>query len=389
MKKIKTIKVLIICAVMISSFFVSQKVLAQDSGNQNGISFPVAALGNCSDQTSCHAYCNVAANISACANFAKEHGLMTASEASTASQYATLLAHGKGPGGCDSADACDAYCSTISNLSTCLNFAQKNGFTTPDLTEGKKVLKYLQSGGQMPGNCTSKASCQTYCSNPSHMDECKQTFKAIGLNINPTGQGGVDNVSPETLQKFNTLVQQGKTPNGCSEFSACEQYCNDPSHGAACTVFTQLMGFDSSMTQNGQVHNNFQGPGGCNSQQSCDAYCSVASHQAECQAVFQKMGNWQGGPQQGQNGSQNSDQQNSNEQTIAGPGGCNSQQSCDAYCSVASHQAECQAVFQKMGNWQGNLQQSQNDTQQQGGTSTETSGQYPTPSSTTGSSTNP
>ncbi|MBU6232560.1 hypothetical protein KGP36_08095 [Patescibacteria group bacterium] len=334
--------------------------------------FPIAALGGCADREACHAYCNDPANMQACIDYAKSNGMMSQAQADSAQAFASILAKGQGPGGCSSPDACDAYCSTVANMSSCIDFAKAHNFVTPDIKIGEKMLAYIKSGGHMPGGCGSKSECMAYCDQTDHEAECQAVFEAAGVaNMmgpqgNDAGLPGGSGPSPEMLQRFATLEQQGKTPSECTTLRSCLEYCNDPSHGKECSVFgSAIMGPGSDQAKFEQVHKNFQGPGGCDSKESCDTYCSDPSHAAECKSVFQNMGNWQTGSSTGQGGpgqggfSQGGPNQQpgqpqgpGNEQQLPTPGNCNSQASCSAYCSDPAHAAECQADFEKLGNWQ-------------------------------------
>lgn len=260
---------------------------SQEPSASSSITFPIAELGGCTDQTSCHAYCNVPANMQTCTAFAESHGLESSSQAQNADQFAALFAHGgAGPGGCDSPDACDAYCSTVTHLDACIAFAKSHHIADDTLSDAEKVQTYLKGGGAMPGGCNSKSSCQSYCSDQDHMQVCMAFAQKAGLNIG--NGGGPNDISAEELQKFAELLQSGKTPNGCATLQACLSYCNDPSHGAACSTF----GEDLGVQGNEQVVK--PGPGGCTSDATCKAYCSDPSHAAECQAFAHQSNYVQG-----------------------------------------------------------------------------------------------
>ncbi|MDE2312165.1 MAG: hypothetical protein KGJ93_03735 [Patescibacteria group bacterium] len=255
--------------------------------------FPVASLGNCASQSACHAYCDQPAHMPDCVAYAKANGLISQIQADQADQYAQILASGSGPGGCKSADACEAFCTKIVNLKTCIAFAQTHSFVNDDITTGEKVLSYLESGGHMPGNCGSKDSCMAYCGQTDHEQECRQVFTAA--HIMGPGQENpnqpAESFPPEELQKFAALLQSGQTPGGCQDLQACLDFCKNPSQGQACGAFAQAMGFGQN-NSNAQVQNNQPGPGGCTDQASCQTYCSDPSHTQECKTFFQKAGTW-------------------------------------------------------------------------------------------------
>ncbi len=303
----------------------SASASASTTVSLQGVTFPIAALGNCADQTACHAYCNDPAHMDACTTFAESHGLVSADQAQQAQQFASVLASGGGPGGCSSPDSCDAYCSSISHLDACISFAKAHNIGGDQIAQGEKIQSYLKSGGHMPGGCDSQNSCGTYCSDESHRQECMQFAESAGLpQGGPPGSNGAP--SAEMEQKFNAILQSGNTPGGCTTLAACLIYCNDPSHGSACGVFGEAMGAGQGDMQVVQ-----QGPGGCTSDATCKAYCADPSHAAECQQFESKSGNQ--GPQQ------------------AGPGGCTSDATCKTYCADPAHAAECSQFGHEAGNY--------------------------------------
>src|SRR3989344_3756403 len=74
--------------------------------------FPIPELGNCTSAAECKQYCDVSANISACAVFAEKNGMISKEEAAQAKEFADVL-RGDGPGGCKTKDACESYCNGI------------------------------------------------------------------------------------------------------------------------------------------------------------------------------------------------------------------------------------------------------------------------------------
>ncbi len=287
--QLKIIKRVAVAGVITLGFAFVGFVFAQTSSSQN-ITFPISELGNCTDSVSCHVYCNVPDHMQACTAFAQSHGLEAPTDAQKAGQFAKLLAKGSGPGGCTSPDSCNAYCSTVSHLNVCVAFAKANNLTDDNLVQGEKIAGYLTAGGHMPGNCDSKNSCETYCSDQSHAQECMQFAQAIGIKPD---EGGM---SPQMTQKFSELQSTGKIPSGCTTLSDCLRYCSDQSHGSECAHFGEDMGFpDRNSNNNGvgpDVRGNHPGPGGCHSDVSCKAYCSDPSHSVECTQFSRQMGNY-------------------------------------------------------------------------------------------------
>lgn len=243
-----------------------------------GITFPIAELGNCASQSDCRAYCGEPGNMDACVEFAKTHGLMNGDEAKQAEKFKNLLQDGGGPGGCSSENSCRSYCENISHMDECVAFAKKMGVADSDVKQAEKVLSYVKSGGAMPGGCDSKDSCETYCNDFSHAEECFAFAQKAGLNISQ----GNNEIPPGQFQKFLELAKNGQTPGGCKTKDQCESYCKDQSHFQECVDFGEKAGFISSAQAQKIKTLGGKGPGGCDSQTSCESYCNDSSHREEC-----------------------------------------------------------------------------------------------------------
>ena len=167
--------VLIATSILVASFAVAA------SAQENTITFPVAELGNCTDKEACKAYCNDSAHIIECVAFAEVHGLMKKEEAEVARKFAGALQEQGGPGGWPEPPACMAFCDNIEHIEEGLAFADSSGHADADVEEGRKVAKFIKSGGQLPGGCTSRQSCEAYCGNFEPGEECLALAEGAGL----------------------------------------------------------------------------------------------------------------------------------------------------------------------------------------------------------------
>ena len=157
----------------------------------SGITFPIPELGNCSSKEACRAFCESPANIQSCIAFGKAHGLLNKDQADRGEKFAHDLSTTGGPGGCTSPAACRAFCEDVANIEVCSAFAKSHGATGTNIDRGEKIAAYIKAGGVMPGNCTSASSCQTYCKDFAHVEECTTFAKKVGLTENPGVAGGV------------------------------------------------------------------------------------------------------------------------------------------------------------------------------------------------------
>lgn len=252
-----------------------------------GITFPIPELGNCGDEGACRAYCNDTVHIDACVSFAETHGLMNRDEASQAKKFKQVLQSGGGPGGCTNPQDCQTFCSNTANLEVCVKFAKDHGVKDQNVDQGEKILAYVKSGGHMPGNCSSKESCQAYCGDFSHAEECFNFAKNAGIAQTGNGPGGGNGgggnePTPEQVRKFLDLAKNGQTPGGCTSKDACEAYCQTAAHRDECVAFGVKAGFIKPEEADMIKKSGGAGPGGCNSNGSCNAYCNDQSHRDEC-----------------------------------------------------------------------------------------------------------
>lgn len=245
------------------------------------ITYPISELGNCQNQQACRTYCDDTTHLDACLTYAQQHNLLSEQEIKDAREYQDVL-KGKGPGGCTDQQSCRTYCDDITHIQECVAFAQDhNLLPKEELARAQQVAKALSSGAQLPGGCTSAQSCETFCSNPKNVSACFAFAQKAGM------------MSQEEInqaQKIIPLMEQGKTPGGCTSKDSCESYCEDGAHLQECVTFAQQAGMMSKEEGDLALKTGGKGPGGCTSKDSCDAYCNDGAHQEECLAFAQKYG---------------------------------------------------------------------------------------------------
>lgn len=248
--------------------------------------FPIAELGGCTDQASCHAYCDQEANHATCESFAQAHGFSSGADASAAApgqegEAGAAIAEDGGPGQCgkgakDPANACRAYCDQTAHIQECVSYGKTHNLIVgDDLQEAQKVAAALEGGVTLPTGCTSAASCKQVCENPKSIDQAKSCFsfaKAAGLL--PPG------FDEEKAQKVFQAIQSGDAPfKSPKDFAQCEN-STDPSVIEKCTDFAVKSGLLTEQEAQVVKATGGKGPGGCQGKDACDAYCSA--HQDEC-----------------------------------------------------------------------------------------------------------
>lgn len=253
--------------------------------SKDDIVYPVKVLENCKDETECRAYCGNPDHMGVCVTFAEQHNLMSKEEVAQARKFAKV---GKGPGGCRNFDQCETYCHDVAHIEECLAFAEQQGFmSSEELQEAKKVAKALREGAQLPGGCKNKEECEVYCKDPSRMGECIEFAEKAGF---------LSSEELEEARKVVKALQSGATlPGNCRGKEECETYCQDPSHMEECIVFAEAAGFippeEAAMARKMMpLMMRGEMPGGCKSKEECESYCVDESHLEECVEFAQKAG---------------------------------------------------------------------------------------------------
>lgn len=297
------------------------------------ISFPVSELGNCVNKDACKTFCGRDENMLACVNFADKHGLISKDVARKGRKMAEL-GTAKGPGGCESAKTCETYCANVKNIRECVAFGKKTGMmSSVELKEAEKVITALDKGAKLPGGCTSKASCDAYCQKPENIRQCIAFAEAAGFvtakeaammrktrGVGPGGCFGKDACEKYCMaannmeQCINFAVEHDLMPVGelaeakkvlaalkkgvkmpnCRNKADCDVYCRKPANTKECLDFAEAAGFidpnEAKFVRKMMEKGITSGPGGCTSNESCEAYCKQPLHMPQCLAFMKKVG---------------------------------------------------------------------------------------------------
>ncbi len=272
--------------------------------------------GNCGNETECVTYCEDSDHIDECIAFAEKYGFMPEDELAQAKKILPLIKSGQTPGGCKTKAQCELYCSDASHIEVCLKFAEDNDLLPQkELAMAKKMMPLIKNG-ETPGGCVSKIQCEAYCSESAHMRKCLEFGEKQGI------------IPPEELamaKKMLPLMESGKTPGGCTSKESCGEYCDTEGHMEECIAFAEEAGLMSKEEAEMAKKTGGKGPGGCKSKEQCQTYCE--QNQEECMQWAKDNG--LGGEFGGSGGGPG----------FSGPGGCKSQEECMAYCK--DHQEEC------------------------------------------------
>ncbi|MEK7133307.1 MAG: hypothetical protein AAB771_01315, partial [Patescibacteria group bacterium] len=324
LNKIFNFNFIIAAAIVASAFFVSYALVAS-ALSEADIVYPVKELSGCKDETECRSYCNDPLNIKACVAFAEKYSLMSSEEIEQAKKFIAVGANG--PGGCSSADSCESYCNDISHIDECLAFAEKSGLMPPDeLEEARKVQAALASGATLPGGCRNKDECDTYCESPDHMEECIIFAEAAGF------------IPPDELEEARKVliaVKAGAKPPPCRGRAECDAYCAEPDHFESCIAFAEAAGLippeeiEDAKKMLIALKKGVKPPP-CGGREACDAYCGEENHFNECLDFAEAAGFI--APEEVEMARKTGGK---------GPGNCKGREECEAFCQDPANGESC------------------------------------------------
>lgn len=292
--------------------------------NDANIQYPIAELGNCKNKEACKVFCDKPENVASCVTFAEKNNLMTTDEISNAKKF--INAGTKGPGGCTTKDSCESYCDDISHINECIAYAEKTGILPPQELEEAKQVQAAIARGVTPPPCKNKKECDAYCDNPGNMKVCIAFGEAAGF---------LKGKDLEDAKKMIIAIDKGAIPPPCKGKEACDIYCSQPDNMEICMTFAQAAGFMSPEEAEGsqQVLNAIRKgvkPPNCRGREECDKYCAEDNHIEECIKFSVAAGFMS-----------EKDAEMAKRTGGKGPGGCSGKEECEAFCKNPDNQETC------------------------------------------------
>lgn len=222
--------------------------------------------GGCDSRGSCDNYCHNPDNNQECLDFAVREGFMTQAEADRIldlqrrqeefhqraldrvpdrprvddrrddepeideAKVLKLLEEIDGPGGCNTFDQCDEYCSNDDHGEECFAFAVEHGLMAPEDAERFKRMMELEG----PGGCRGE-ECRDFCDAPGHERECLEFAHDNGF---------IPDEEYEQVKKFVEILEVGG-PGGCKDQRSCDSFCQNPANQEECFSFAKEHGLIS------------------------------------------------------------------------------------------------------------------------------------------------
>src|SRR3989344_1297002 len=225
----------------------------------------------CDTMGQCQYVCNQPENFTECAEFAKKVGCVEEEIPPEKQAVFAAMQKGESPGQCKDEASCRNYCEDIDHIEECISFVEKfNLASGDDLKEIRQVADAKKSGVAFPGNCKTKESCMKYCEGPTHAVECMEFALKAGF-IPKDDAESVNKILPY-------LKSGGKLPGGCTTKESCDKYCGDDTHTDECVDFAAGAGFMTKEDADIVRKTGGKSPGNCRSREACDSYCKDEAH---------------------------------------------------------------------------------------------------------------
>ncbi|TSC52024.1 MAG: Uncharacterized protein LiPW41_572 [Parcubacteria group bacterium LiPW_41] len=259
---------------LISTLFYLGTSVIKAQIQKNDFQFPIAELGNCENENACKNYCDNPNNMSACIDFSVSKGLVSANEAAIGKKAIEKIKKGETPGGCKDKESCEKFCqNNTRDLQQCIAFAEEIGVPQEEIAQAKQIASALQKGAQLPGGCKGKQSCEAYCTDTVHIDECL-SFAEIAQIIPAEEIAEAKKVAP--------FLKNGETPGKCKGKEECQNYCIDENHFDECLTFAEKAQLIPKEEIDLARKTGGKGPGGCKSKEACEAFCEIEENAKGC-----------------------------------------------------------------------------------------------------------
>lgn len=189
------------------------------------------------------------------------------------------------------------------------------------------------------GNCENEEKCRLYCDGLDHINECISFAEKYNLMTKQEAE--------EARHFARAGIKRG--PGECGTQVQCRAYCEDIDNINECLAFAEKHNVlsDDELKEAKQVAEALKSgaklPGGCANKETCEAYCSVASHMEECITFAEAAGFMD--PKELEEAKKIIPLMKSGQM----PGGCTSKKQCEKYCEDENNFGECLVFAEKAG----------------------------------------
>src|SRR3989338_3086137 len=230
----------------------------------------------------------------------------------------------KSLGNCQNSQDCYFYCQIPAHTPACWAYGEY--VLKPDVLGEQTTALNITFPFAELGNCADPQDCFSYCDKPENQDACFAFAKKNKL-LKETDA----NLPPPS-----DILNRAKTELGCDSRESCRSFCAIPANSSKCLEFARNnklldthkeQEIEELETRKSRMMEDARKELGCNSMESCSAYCSLSQNSQKCAELAQKH---------------NDEDEDLSPRQDAKPQNtkpCVSDEECQKYCQ--SHPGEC------------------------------------------------
>lgn len=163
------------------------------------------------------------------------------------------------------------------------------------------------------GNCQNINECKAYCNEAKNQDACLNFAKKHGFYKQslPASAGK----KHENRASDEEILNNAKQELGCNSMDECMAFCEKEENMETCMDFASRHNLNAGgdIAQMKQVISNLKSSFNCSSMNSCMEVCNSGDNMKRCMEIFKAAGF-------------------PVHLDYSGPGGCNSEESCQTFC---------------------------------------------------------
>lgn len=259
--------------------------------------YPIKELDYCRNAKECQYFCEIPKNTPKCWSYGKYilNANVLGEETSITKENASIknvVFPIKELNNCQNVAACREFCQETDNQKTCQEFAVKKNLIKK-VVRKERITSLILSAAKTALGCRSKETCFNFCKDAKNREKCLQ----FGINQKLTEE---KEVKPQKVIPIEVL-ENAKAELGCLDASSCMALCEKEDSKMMCLTFAKkykLMSGEVStdkmapkpskavspeaqlMMEKEKEILTYMGPGGCENEEQCQAYCE--DHPDDC-----------------------------------------------------------------------------------------------------------
>ena len=237
----------------------------------------------------------------------------------------------KSLGNCQNSQDCYFYCQIPAHTPACWAYGEY--VLKPDVLGEQTTALNITFPVAELGNCADPQDCFSYCDKPENQDACfafakkNKLLKETDANLPPPSD----------------ILNRAKTELGCDSRESCRSLCENPQNIEKCRNFAQNSNNQGLPPE--EIMKKAKTQLGCDSETECRSFCAIPANSSKCLefARNNKLLDTHKEQEIEELETRKSRMMEDARKEL----GCNSMESCSAYCSLSQNSQKCAELAQK------------------------------------------